>query len=201
MQTTQNPTAATQPGFAPIPTRIRDVAPLIIEPESKIDPSTREEIVSNLTVMGANLAGVHRTTAEAFLSQDLYKEAIPHLECAVKLEPDNIEYWNQLGFVAYLAGSDELAIQAFQGVIGRDAKQPDAIYNLGMVLFSKSMFTQAENCFAAYLELNPQDSQGWNNRGVCFHQIGKLDEARQCFTQALQINPGDSDAQFNLQSI
>lgn len=200
MQTTAQQ-SQTPSGFEPIPTRIRDVAPLIIEKEQVADPAVKEEIVSGLVALGTNLASVHRTTAEAYLSQGMYEEALPHLEAAVKFNADDAEFWNQLGYVAYLADKDEIAIEAFQQVISRDSRQPDAYYNLGMVLFSKEEFVQAERCFAGYLELDPNDSQGWNNRGVCFHQAGKIDEARQCFSQALQLNPGDSDAQFNLQSL
>ena len=188
-QTVNQPT---NPGFQPIPTRIRDIAPLIVDAESGIDQETRSQVISSLEELGTNLASVHRTAAEAYLSQAMYEQAIPHLETAVRY---------QLGFVAYLAGNDELAIQSFQAVIGKDARQQDAIFNLGMVLFGKSIYEQAENCFRAYLELQPDDAQAWNNRGVTLHQIGRSDDARACFQRALQIDPNDQDAQFNLQSI
>ena len=75
--TTKNPNAAEAPpippstGFPTIPTRIRDVRdaqvpPLVVEPVAEQDKAA---IRQSLSELGSKLAEIHRTAAEAYLSQ------------------------------------------------------------------------------------------------------------------------------------
>src|SRR5262245_58553367 len=139
MQTTiQNPRI--QPidsGFQPIPTRIRETPPLVVDPtESK----TKAEVISRLGELATNLASVHRTAAEGYLSQGLYAEALPHLEAAATFAAGNAEYHNQLGFVRYLQGNDTGAIGAFRRALELKPNDADGWFNLGMVHFGQGRF-------------------------------------------------------------
>lgn len=122
--TTSNPTPTipspitpTQ-GFQPIPTRIRDmrdtqVPPLVVEPEKEAEKAVIRESLSEL---GLKLAEIHRTAAEAYLSQGLYEQALPHLDAAATFSPTENEYHMQLGFVQYVTGDDASAIKSFNKV-------------------------------------------------------------------------------------
>ena len=196
MQTTQQTASPTvQSGFNPIPTRITDLPPLIID-RSEIE--LKSQVTESLRDLGTNLAGIHRTAAEAYLSQGMQAEALPHLEAAVTFAPTVTEYRNQLGFDRYLLGDDAGAIEAFEVVLSTEPNQPDALFNLGMVLFGQEKATEAEECFRRSLEINSDDAQAWNNRGVCLQRMGQVTEAKACFDRALQVDPEDSDAKFNL---
>ncbi|GAB4136656.1 MAG: hypothetical protein Fur0037_01310 [Planctomycetota bacterium] len=207
--TQQNPTSAQVPiqsrsGFTPIPTRIRDtrqargVPPLVVDP---IDDARKESVVQALGELATRLAEIHRTAAEAYLSQGLYEQAIPHLEAAVTFAGTEIEYRHQLGFVRYIAGDDAGAIECFQSVLASQPGNAEASFNLGMVLFGQSRFDEAEQCFRSAIENGGNDAQTWNNRGVCLWQLKRISDARACFEQALRIDPQDEDARFNLASI
>lgn len=197
-KTTSPKIEGTQTGFEPIPTRIQDLAPLVVDKQPEIDPQIKSSVLSGLTDLATNLAEVHRIAAEAYLSQIEYDQAIPHLEAAATFG-GTVESWNQLGFVNYLAGNDEQAIGAFEYVLSLEPQQPEALFNLGMVRFGREDFEVAEQCFRAALEIQPSDAQGWNNRGVCLFQLGRSDEAVACFHNALKVDPQDQDALFNLQ--
>ena len=188
----------TESGFQPIPTRIQDLAPLIVDKQPEVDPQVKSAVLSGLTDLSVNLAEVHRIAAEAYISQLEYDKAVPHLEAAATFG-GSVENWNQLGFVNYLAGNDDQAIAAFEYVLSNEAQQPEALFNLGMVRFGKEDFEIAEQCFRAALEIQPNDAQGWNNRGVCLFQMGRADDAVACFQNALKVDPNDQDAVFNLQ--
>ena len=69
-------------GFQAIPTRIRDVRdpqvpPLVVEPMAE---QNKAAICQSLGELGSRLAEIHRTAAEAYLSQGLYEKSLPHLE-------------------------------------------------------------------------------------------------------------------------
>ena len=190
-------------GFEPIPTRIRDVRPkqdappLVVEaPEVQIDA----EVQASLAEMTAKLTELHNTAAEAYLSQALYEQALPHLEVAARFDPNKVEYQQQVGFVRYVTGDDLGAIEAFNAVLAADPTSDEAWFNLGMVLFSQGQHVEAEKCFGKAIETDPSDAQTWNNRGVCLWQMQRADDARACFQRALQINPEDEDARFNLEN-
>jgi len=190
-------------GFPAIPTRIRDVRdarvpPLVVGPIVEQD---KEAICQNLAELGIKLAEVHRTAAEAFLSQGLYEEALPHLDAAATFSPGEIDYQLQLGFVQYVTGDDFGAIKSFNTVIAADENHGEAWYNLGMVLFGQAQFTESEYCFSRTCQIDDKDAQTWNNRGVCLWRLGRPDDARACFQNALKIDPNDADARFNLASI
>lgn len=190
-------------GFQSIPTRIRDVRdaqvpPLVVEPIAEQDKAA---IRQSLGELSCKLAEIHRTAAEAYLSQGLYESSLPHLEAAATFGPGEAEYNMQLGFVRYVTGDDVGAINAFNAVLATDSGNAEAWFNLAMVLFGQNQFTEAEDCFRRSSEIQGDDSQVWNNRGVCLWKIQRLADAKACFTKALQINPTDADARFNLASV
>lgn len=207
--TTKSPTSATpstintSKGFPTIPTRIRDtrsteVPPLVVEPMAEQDKAA---ICQSLSELGIKLAEIHRTGAEAYLSQGLYEQALPHLQAAATFSPSETEYVMQLAFVQYVVGDDAAAIRTYNQVLSIDKSNGEAWFNLGMVLFGQQQLPEAESCFANACEIDGKDAQTWNNRGVCLWQLQRIDEAKTCFQNALQLDPSDTDAQFNLQAL
>ncbi|MBL9077181.1 MAG: tetratricopeptide repeat protein [Planctomycetes bacterium] len=190
-------------GFQPIPTRIRDtrdsqVPPLVVEP---IAEQQKAAIRQSLGELSGKLAEIHRTAAEAYMSQALYEQALPHIETAATFAAGELEYQMQLGFVRYVTGDDNGAITAFNNALAIESNNPEGWFNLGMVLFGQSQFVEAEDCFRRASELQPHDAQTWNNRGVCLWNLQRAGDARACFQRALQVDPNDTDAAFNLKSL
>jgi Flp pilus assembly protein TadD len=199
--TSSNPTP--ESGFQSIPTRIRDmrdgeIPPLVVEPTTTED---KQAICAGLTELGTKLAEIHRTAAEAYLSQGLYEESLPHLEAAATFSPSDLDYHMQLGFVQYVTGDDVAAVKSFNKVITDDENHGEAWFNLGMVVFGQEQYTEAEFCFRRACELEGDDAQTWNNRGVCLWKLERADEARTCFENALKLDPNDEDAHHNLQHL
>lgn len=185
-------------GFRQIPTRINNVPPLIVD---GADEQLRVQIVDRLQGVELAVAKTHRAIAEAYLSQGMYSAALAHLHAAAKFAPEDLEYQNQYGFVAYVEGDDEAALLAFERVLAGQPDHGDALFNMGMVLFGRSEHQRAEECFRRSLQTNPHDAETWNNRGVCLYQMGQVQEARACFRQALQIDPANEDARVNLAAL
>src|SRR5262245_16995913 len=196
MQTIQTPRV--QPlevGFAPIPTRIKDTPPLVVD---TTESATKKQVVEHLTDLGTRLAQIHRTAAEGYLSQGMYGEALPHLEAAVTFAKQNAEYHNQLGFVRYICGNDQGAITSFQTALQLQPGNADGWFNLGMVQYNQGRFAEAEDSFRSSLEHQPNNPETWNNRGVALHRLGRTHDARTCFQRALQIDPSNADAKANI---
>jgi len=190
-------------GFQAIPTRIRDtrdsqVPPLVVEPMAE---QQKAAIVASLGELSNKLAEIHRTTAEAYMSQGLYEQSLPHIEAAATFASGEVEYQMQLGFVRYVTGDDVGSINAFNAGLAIDSNNAEGWFNLAMVLFGQSHFAEAEDCFRRASEIEPSDSQTWNNRGVCLWKLQRVADAKICFQKALQLDPNDQDAAFNVQSL
>ena len=189
-------TVSSQPtlgqGFGAVPTRV---------PSDPVDTTiqTNPQVLEGLGRIEAELASLHRVCCEAWLSQCDYENALRHMDVAAALEPDNLEFRNQVGYLRYITGDDR-ALEDFEFILRQDATNGEAWYNVGMVQFGCSRFLEAERAFANAAEQIPTDSEIWNNLGVARFQLGRVAEARQCFERALQIDPMNADARANIES-
>ena len=185
-------------GFNPIPARIKDIPPLIIQPDDQPTQQVRDQISATLDDLGRKLAGIHNTAAEGWLSQGNYEKALAHMAAAVSMMPTNLEYLHQYGVVCYLTGEDDRAIECFTALLKTEPTNADTLFNLGMVLFGKEKFAEAEDCFRRSLETSPNHAECWNNRGVCLFKQGRIEDGRDCFQRALSLEPQNQDALYNL---
>ncbi len=202
-QTYQQPQTAAPSGeqigeFQPIPTRIQEVPELIVEPAVA---QVHQEMTENLGDLARRLGTIHMTAAEAYLSQGKYAEAVPHIEAAVGMDPSDGGNINQLGYVRYLAGDDNGALQALDQVLAIDPNNADALFNVGMISFGLEDLARAETSFRGCSRQDPNNPEVWNNLGVVLFKQGRIDDARRCFQRTLQVDSTNEDAQFNLQNI
>jgi tetratricopeptide (TPR) repeat protein len=159
--TTRNSTASTatlteRPTFQPIPTRIRDIRtttpPLVVEPTND---ATAEETRERLAALDDKLARIHGIAAEAYLSKGQYEQALPHLEAAAAFLTSDIPAHLQLAFVRYITGDDNGALRTYEAVLGKDPRNGEAWFSLGMVLFGCDKHAEAESCFRHASEITP----------------------------------------------
>src|SRR5512143_3173176 len=99
----------------------------------------------------------------AYILQGKFKLAVPVLEAATLLEPDNAMIWSNLA-AAYLgklvlatADQQNKAIKAYQRALALDPKAPHVHYNLGLIYLERNDLEQATAHFVGALETDPQD--------------------------------------------
>lgn len=108
----------------------------------------------------------------AYILQGKHKLAIPVLEAASRLEPDNPMVWTNLA-AAYLgkpplAGpkDQDQAIAAYEKVLALDPRAPHVHYNLGLIYLDRHDTIQAALHFVNALATDPndRDAQLWLDR-------------------------------------
>jgi predicted Zn-dependent protease len=108
----------------------------------------------------------------AYILQGRHDRAIPILEAASRLEPDNPMVWSNLA-AAYLgklplatAEGQQRAIDAYQRVLALDARAPHVHYNLGLIYLERNEPLQAASHFQSALESDPddRDARRWLDR-------------------------------------
>jgi len=62
---------------------------------------------------------------------------------------------------------------------------------MGNTIYSMGKYEEAIDSFNKALQIYPENSIAWNNKGLAFAKMGDLDEAIGCYENALMINPED----------
>ena len=105
----------------------------------------------------------------AYILQGKHERAIPALEAATRLEPDNPMVWMNLA-AAYLGKlpfatqeRQDRAIAAFERAVALDPRIPHVHYNLGLIYMERDDPERAAVYFRGALETNPtdRDAQHW----------------------------------------
>jgi len=99
----------------------------------------------------------------AYILQGRHDRAIPVLETAAGLEPDNAMIWSNLA-AAYLGKlpfatpeRQERAIAAYEKALALDPHAPNVHYNLGLIYLERNETLRAAAHFQCALETNPND--------------------------------------------
>ncbi len=99
----------------------------------------------------------------AYILQGKFNQAVPVLEAASQLEPENVMMWTNLA-AAYLGklpfatpARQEKAIGAYNRALELDAQVPHVHYNLGLIYLERKDLQNAAAHFSRALETDPHD--------------------------------------------
>jgi len=67
----------------------------------------------------------------------------------------------------------------------------------GMDRVKREQFEEALEFFDQVLEMNPENADAWNNKGVALYWTGRPEEAQECYDRALAADPGNLEALRN----
>ena len=64
----------------------------------------------------------------------------------------------------------------------------------GKALLEENKFEEALGFFEQALQMNQNDPELWNFKGVALRSIGRYNEALECFNKSLELDPRDKTA-------
>lgn len=126
------------------------------------------------------------------------KDALPPLQRATELLPDDAETHSNLSIALQSLGQHEDAVACLRQALKINPRLAEAHYNLGISLKALGQFDAALASFHLALEIKPKLAEAFNNMGNVLRDLGKFDEAAACFQQALNIAPILAEAHLNL---
>lgn len=74
----------------------------------------------------------------------------------------------------------------------------EILIHKGIDMVKRGMYETALEYYDRALEINPESSDAWNNKGVALYNLDRIDEALECYNKALEINPSNLDAMRNI---
>jgi tetratricopeptide (TPR) repeat protein len=125
-------------------------------------------------------------------------EAVNAFRQAIKLKPDHIDAWNNLGWAYTLQGKFADAVAAFQETVELSPTDPQAWSNLGRTLTGQGKDAEAVDAYRKAIELRPGYAEAYYNLGVAYAGQGKYIEGLEALDKAIKLKPDFTEAWFNL---
>jgi tetratricopeptide (TPR) repeat protein len=128
--------------------------------------------------------------------------AAPHTPQALPLQtPQTAEQLYELGTTREADGDLAGAITAYREALLLGGPSAQVSFALAHALAERGDQEQAAERYAQVIELEPRNSDAWNNMGVSLAHAAEYERARDAFRQAIEANPSNNRARYNLADV
>jgi CHAT domain-containing protein/Flp pilus assembly protein TadD len=124
-----------------------------------------------------------------FYYTDDPEKAIAYFSEAIKLDPMNIEYWNNRGIAYSDKGELDRGIENFNQALALNPNYVSALYNRGFAYHNKGELDKAIEDYNKTINLNPIHYYVWNNLGIAYYNKDEYDLAIKNYNKAIDIYP------------
>lgn len=128
-----------------------------------------------------------------YLILDDYAKALNDFHQAISLNPSNSEYYHQIALCYLIMGSINDAKLNIELAVIQKNKLKAYQNEVGIFEFSKGSLKKAFDHFTQFIQLNPDLSHGYRNRGATLYYGGMWEEAIQDYDEAINIDPTQTD--------
>lgn len=122
--------------------------------------------------------------------------ALPLLEKAARLQPDNAQIQYNLGVVFNALRMLDAAAPCYRRALALQPQHLNALQNLGNLALETEDFVEAQRCYEAALPLAPHSAVLHLSLGLMFNAQRQIERARPFFEQALALDPGNVRIQW-----
>ncbi len=134
--------------------------------------------------------------ASVYTRKKKYDEAIETQNTTLKLDPENFEEWEFLGYIADQKGDIKLAISAFKKVL-KLAPESAPIYKrtlerLGCRYCHKGEISEAIEIFNSLVDKFPKHGNGYDLLSCIYRRTEDYEQAEQAARKAIEVSPEDS---------
>jgi tetratricopeptide (TPR) repeat protein len=132
-----------------------------------------------------------------FVEQGRLSSAENCFTAAVKLDPNYVEAYSNLGNLLQLQGKSRDAVICLKKAIEIEPSFAQAYNNLGNAL---KQLGEIDDAFAAYqkaIVINPDLAEAYANSGGIQIQRGQAEAALECYDKAIQLKPDDAEFFYN----
>ena len=128
----------------------------------------------------SNLAGfIYLKKSDFSSALEYFKDAVAGFPCA--------EYFQNLGLAYYGQKNYENAMDCFSKAIEFEPENLDFIRNFAMLAKKAGQTDIGIEFFHKCLELEPEDTVGWNNIGLLYEEKHDYITAKECYIKSLKI--------------
>jgi tetratricopeptide (TPR) repeat protein len=148
--------------------------------ENGVEPAVANEVTQSLIL---------------YLSQD-QPDAIKANDSPRRVNSDKVQHLLNQANKCLDEGAHAQAVEHFREFLALQPRNPEALCNLGVALFSLGRYQEAEQCYREAIEVNPLSAEALCNLATVLQ--GNPAEAEMYLRRALKINPKNADARGKL---
>jgi tetratricopeptide (TPR) repeat protein len=162
----------------------------------QIQLQLREEVSNKAALLDAALAGVPKPARDEYqkaLQAEQggdSKKAVEYLKNAIRLFPEFMLAYNEMGVQYFRLGQVDDAGDALSQAIGIDPNAFTPRLNYGVVLFYKKQFQEANAQLTRALEINETSARAHLFRGRTFIKLNDFARAEKEFLRAVALGGG-----------
>ena len=134
-------------------------------------------------------AGVLAALAFLYTQQDRRREALALFDRAAQLEPANVEFAFDRGYLLQALNDHEAAIDAFNQVLARAPDHDRALYGLALSLIALRRLDEAVAPLERNTKLQPMSPYGWYQLGRVQFDRGKPDKTAAIIKDLARFEP------------
>jgi tetratricopeptide (TPR) repeat protein len=134
---------------------------------------------------------------QAFAKEKNYEKAIENYEKAISINPNNIDFHNDLGTVFSISGNRKKAIETYENIISITPEKAKSYFNLGIVYSEFSDFKNAIINIKKAISINPDEVDYYISLGEVFRMKENYAEAIKYYKKAISIDPNIADVYNN----
>jgi serine/threonine-protein kinase len=159
---------------------------------------TREELERMESLARINEASKYYMRGELLYNKGKLEEALVEYRKSIELQPDSVQYWDNLAEVLYQLNQFEEAVSAYEVVLRLKPGYAIAYHSLGDALWSLEQVDRAMEAYQEAIRLEPDYAEAYDDLGDCLRNKGRLDEAIAVYHKALALQPDLASAHNGL---
>jgi len=132
---------------------------------------------------------------------DQAKTAIPLLQLAVSLAPDDISGFNALGLAHRAARNFADAVSCFEQVLARNPNRPEPLRNLAHTHFEQKSWGKACDAFERLFANGQQIAKDWIPYAMALHHLGRNTDAVPLMETFTEMEPANAEAWYVLGTV
>lgn len=160
-----------------------------------------EAVYREILAQNANQPEVLHALAILVLNRGDIQGAYKLFVSAVKSDPNNGLFHQNLGEVSRRLGNFEQAILCGKAATKLKPNEADPFYNLGLAYTDIKDFKKAITAYRKAVKINPNHGYAWNNLGSALEAQDNKKAALAAYEAAVAINPKHAEAQNNCGAI
>ncbi len=126
------------------------------------------------------------------------EKALEFYDRALEENPENVEAWNNKGFLLFTLGLYEEALKCYDRALEIDPSYREAWYNRGYTHHAMGQLSAAVADYWHALRIDSRDEIAWNNMGNALYNLKHYMESIPYFMKSVSVNPNYEIAWNNI---
>ena len=141
---------------------------------------------------------MHQILSGLFMEMTQYQEAETEINECIRLKPDGIEAYEELGKLFIRQNRLKDGIEAFENIIRISPEDFPGHYYKAVACYKLGLRKEAVECYRKAVKLNNESFRSFYNMAVALEELGDRKEAVEAFKKAIMLKPDFIDAYNNL---